>query len=45
MKIAFVSIDDQITDFCKTYIESLDIENMEARTFGDEVTARQWVEA
>ncbi len=44
MKIAFVTISEPITDFCETYIESLDTENMEARTFGDEATARQWVE-
>jgi predicted methyltransferase len=44
MKIAFVSINEKIVDFCETYIESLDTENMEARVFGDAATARQWVE-
>ncbi len=44
MKIAFVTISEKIVDYCETYIESLDTENMEARVFGDEATARQWVE-
>ncbi len=44
MKIAFVTIAENIIDYCESYIESLDTENMEARVFGDEATARQWVE-
>ncbi len=44
MKIAFVSNSEQIIDFCESYIASLDTENMEARTFGDEAAARQWVD-
>jgi predicted methyltransferase len=44
MKIAFVTISEKIVDFCDSYIASLDTENMEARVFGDEAAARQWVE-
>ena len=44
MRIAFVTISEKIIDYCETYIESLDTENMEARVFSDEATARQWVE-
>ncbi len=44
MKIAFIANSQQIVDFCESYIASLVIENMEARTFSDEVAARQWLD-
>ena len=45
MKIAFVANSKHIVDLCEAYAASLDSENMEARTFGDEAAARQWVDA
>ena len=44
IKIAFVTKSQQIIDLCESYAASLDIENMMARTFGDEATARQWLD-
>ena len=43
MKIAFITNNEHIIDLCESYAASLDTENMEARTFGDEAAARQWV--
>ncbi len=44
MKIAFVANSEKIIGLCETYAASLDTENLEARTFGDEATARQWID-
>jgi hypothetical protein len=44
MKIAFVANSKYIIDLCESYAATLETDNMEARTFGDEAAARQWVE-
>ena len=44
MKITFVAYSEHIIDLCESYIASLETENIEARIFGDEAAARQWVD-
>jgi hypothetical protein len=44
MKIAFVANNQHIIDLCESYIANLETENLEARIFGDDAAARQWVD-
>ena len=44
MKAALVANSEDIINLLEHYLASLEVENMEARIFGDEVTARQWVD-
>jgi hypothetical protein len=44
MKIALLATSEHIIEILETYVASLRGENMEARIFADEATARQWLD-